>query len=283
MVTGAARQALASDWFDGFARFGYASKGLSFAAMGILMVRVALGQQSERADFAGAVEEMTAQPLLIGLLILLCVGLFGYAIWRVIQGVADLEREGGDWTGMAKRAMYVAVGVSYAGFAVYGVGILLGWSTEEGAVRDWTATVLGWPFGRWIIGVVGLAVLASGLAELWFALSGSFQVELGRDDIGKFQKVCLICTGGVGHAGRALVYSAAGVFAIRAALNFDPDEARGVAETIRELALQPYGSWIVAFAATGFIAYGVYYCLLAFHHHMPNEGLMRGRNGAGGR
>jgi hypothetical protein len=82
-----------------------------------------------------------------------------------------------------------------------------------------------------------VAVLARGLSELWFALSGSFQVELGRDDIGRFQKVCLICAGGVGHAGRALVYSAAGVFAIRSALNFDPDEARGVADTIRELAL----------------------------------------------
>jgi hypothetical protein len=49
------RKALASDWFDMYARLGYGAKGLAFAAIGIMMTRVALGQERERADFAGAI------------------------------------------------------------------------------------------------------------------------------------------------------------------------------------------------------------------------------------
>lgn len=276
-----ARQALASEWFDAYARAGYAAKGVSFGAVGFLMARVALGDTRERADFAGAMQEMSEQPLLAALLVLMCVGLVGYGTWRLIQGIADVEREGSDAVGLLKRAGYSLIGAVYLGLAVYAIGILFGWSTEEGAVRDLTATVLGWPGGRWLVGTGGAAVLASGLAELWFALSRRFQVELGRDDIRGLERISLLCTGCLGHAGRALVYSAAGIFTIRAALDFDPDEARGVAATIRELADQPYGHALVALAASGFVAYGIYYCLLSFHHHLPNEGLLRGRRGRG--
>ncbi|CAN5781438.1 hypothetical protein BH23GEM8_BH23GEM8_09360 [soil metagenome] len=273
------RKALASDWFDMYARVGYGAKGLAFVAIGIMMTRVALGQERERADFAGAMETLSEQPLLAVLIVVLSIGMFGYATWRIIQGVADLEQEGSDFIGLAKRAVYVVIGLTYFFFSAYALGILFGWSTEEGQVQDWTAMILGWPLGRWLIGLAGLGVLIGGLTELWSAVSRRFQVELGCDDFSRFERMCLLTAGCVGHAGRSLVYGAAGFFAIRAAVEFDPDEARGIADTMRELANQPYGQVLVAIGAIGFISYGVYYCLLARHHHLPNEGLMRGRHG----
>jgi hypothetical protein len=88
---------------------------------------------------------------------------------------------------------------------------------------------------------------------------------------------CILWTGGLGHVARGVVCGAVGLFAIRAAVEFDPDEARGLADTFRELANQPYGVWIVGFVAAGFIAFGLYCLLLAVHRHIPNEGLIRGR------
>jgi hypothetical protein len=271
------REALASDWFDIYARLGYGAKGISFGVIGIMMARVALGQERERADFAGAMEVLSEQPLMAALLIILSIGMIGYATWRVIQGVADLEREGSDLVGLAKRAVYVIIGLTYFFFSAYALGILFGWSTEEGQVQDWTATVLEWPLGRWLIGLAGVAVFVGGLTELWSAVSRRFQIELGRDDFSRFERMGLMTAGCVGHGGRSLVYGAAGFFAIRAAVEFDSEEARGIADTMRELADQPYGQVLVAIGAIGFISYGVYYCLLARHHHLPNEGLLRGR------
>jgi hypothetical protein len=247
-----------------------------------MMARVALGEQRERADFAGAMQEMSGSPLPAVLLVVLAVGMLGYATWRLMQGIFDLESEGSDPVGLLKRGTYLGIGLLYLFFAVYALGILGGWSTREGEVQDWTATILGWPMGRWIIGAVGAAVLAGGASELWFAVSRRYRSELGHDELSRFERISLMTSGGVGHAGRALVYGAAGVFAIRAALDFDADEARGMAATVRELAEQPYGDWIVAFGALGFLAYGLYYCLIARHHHLPNEGMLRGRGGGSG-
>jgi hypothetical protein len=272
------RTAFSGEWFDRFARFGYASKGLIFGVVGVLAARVALGQRAEQADMAGALGEIGEQPLQWLLLITLGVGLTAYAVWRFIQGFADLEGEGSDTKGWVKRLGYIGVGGIYGFFAVYCIGILAGWSTEDGEIRDITAMVLGWPLGQWLVGAAGLAVVGSGLLELFYVVTRRFEVELGRDDLGRFERACLICTGGYGHAARGAVYIAAGVFAVRAAVNYDPDEARGLAETFRELATQPYGAAIVGAIAAGFIAFGLYCGLLAFHRHIPNEGLLRGRS-----
>jgi hypothetical protein len=282
MVSDTARGALAGPWFDRFARVGYVTKGMVFLIVGILAVRVALGERGAQADVPGALAEVGNQPLQAVLLVLLALGLTGYAIWRIVQGVADLEKEGSSVSGWAKRLGYVGVGLIYGGFAVYSVGILTGWVTENddnGEIRDLTALVMGWPGGRWLVAAAGTGIIVAGLVEVYFAISRRFEVELGRDDLGTFERTWLVCTGGVGHLMRGAVYCVVGFFAIRAAAEFDPDEARGLAESLRELATQPFGPWLVGAAASGFIAFGLYCGLLAIHRHVPNEGLIRGRGG----
>jgi hypothetical protein len=276
------RQAIASDWFDLYARFGYASKGVVWGLVGLLAVRVALGEHDEQADFYGALGEIGDQPLNAAFLILLSIAMLGYAAWRIIQAIADVEGEGRGAVGYFKRFLYLTVGLTYGFFGVYSIGILAGWSTDEdNEVRDLTAMALGWPAGEWIVGTVGGLILVAGLAELYVVVSRRFEVELGRDDLGRFERWCLLCSGSYGHAARGIIYSAAGVFAIRSAIDYDPDEARGIAETFRELATQPYGNLIVGAIALGFIAFGAYCILLAFHRHIPNEGLIRGRGDGG--
>jgi hypothetical protein len=278
MPTDRAREALASVWFDRFARLGYAAKGIVFGVVGLLAIRVALGERQEEADFPGAIGEISEQPLQVVFLILLAFGLAGYSLWRITQGLADLEREGSDLRGWIKRLVYVGVGITYAGFAIYAIGIMAGWSTEnEDGIRDITAAVLGWPFGEWLVGGAGVVVIIAGLLQIFFAISRRFEVELGRDDFGRLERFALIGAGGFGHFARGAVYGAAGFFAIRAAVDFDPDEARGLAETFQELASQPYGPFVVGTGGAGFVAFGLYCALLAFHRHIPNEGLIRGR------
>jgi hypothetical protein len=282
MLTKSIRGVLTSTWFDRYARFGYAAKGVAWGVVGIIALRLALGGFDEQADFYGALAEIDEQPLNAVLLVLLSVGLLGYAGWRLVQGAMDVEGEGSDARGWFKRLSYIVVGLWYGVFGVYTLGILAGWSTEEDEVQDWTAMALGWPAGEWLVGGVGAIIIATGLLELYYAFAGKFEVEIGSDHLGRFEKVCVMCTGWYGHAARGVVYAAVGFFAVRAAVEFDPDEARGLADTFRELLTQPHGRWIVGFVAAGFIAFGLYCLLLAFHRHIPNEGMFRGRNGRNG-
>jgi hypothetical protein len=273
------KEALRSRWFDYLARFGYVAKGAVFGIVGVLAARVALGDRGEKADFGGALESVREQPFEAAPLIVLALGLAGYALWRIVQGVADVEGEGRDARGWIKRAAYVVLGLWYGVFAYYVGAMLLGstMTDDEEEIRDLTAMALAWPLGQWVVGAAGTAVIVSGLVEIYYAAARRFEVELGADRLGTFQRACLLCTGGFGHLARGAVFAAAGFFAIRAAVQYDPDEARGLAETFRELAGQPYGGWIVGVAAAGFVSFGLYCLFLAFHRHIPNEGMFRGQ------
>jgi hypothetical protein len=280
MPTETARKAFSSDWFDRYARFGYTAKGVVWAMVGLLAARVAIGQWGEQADFYGALGEIGDQPLNAVLLGLLSAALFGYAGWRIVQAIADVEGEGRDAAGIAKRFLYLTVGLTYGFFAVYALGILAGWSTEDDEIRDLTAMALEWPLGEWLVGAVGVLIVGMGLGELYVALGRKFEVELGSDELGRWERLCLLMSGLFGHLARGAVYVAAGFFAVRAAVEFDPDEARGLAEIFRELVEQPFGPLVVAVIAAGFVTFGVYCVLLAFHRHIPNESIIRGRSEA---
>lgn len=264
-----ARRAIASDWFDRFARFGYAAKGVVFGVVGMLAARVAMGSAGEQPDVAGAMGEISEQPLRLVQLGLLAAGLVSYSLWRITQGTADLQGEGRGFRGWSKRLAYVSVGLVYGGFAIYAVGVMAGWSTEDGELRDVTAMVLGWPGGQWLVGAVGLGVLIAGLVEIFFAVSRRFEIEIGPDSIGRFQYGLLVGTGALGHAAQGAVYIAAGYLFFRAALRYDPEDAAGLAETFRKLATQPFGPYLVWAAALGFLCFGIYCLMLAFHRHIP--------------
>jgi hypothetical protein len=64
--------------------------------------------------------------------------------------------------------------------------------------------------------------------------------------------------GVVGNAARGVVFAAAGVFLVTAAVRYDPQEARGIDATLRSFAHTPAGPWLLAAVAVGLVAFGLY-------------------------
>jgi hypothetical protein len=62
----------------------------------------------------------------------------------------------------------------------------------------------------------------------------------------------------VGHAARAVVFGLIGIFLLRAAWQFDPNEAIGLDGALRKLAQQRYGDLWLGLAAAGLLAYALY-------------------------
>jgi len=56
-----------------------------------------------------------------------------------------------------------------------------------------------------------------------------------------------------------------GVFLIRAAWQFDSDEAAGLDDSIRQLSTSWYGTTLAMLVGVGFIAYGTFAALSARH------------------
>ena len=59
-----------------------------------------------------------------------------------------------------------------------------------------------------------------------------------------------------------------GAFLIRAAWTFDPDDAAGLDDSIRQLAENPFGAVLSAAVGFGFIAYGIFAALSARHRNL---------------
>lgn len=267
---------VASPWFDRVARFGYASKGAVFAVVGGLAIARGAGSGGEAEDTPGAIEAVRDVPLHEVLLGLLAVGLAGYAAWRVVQALLDAEGEGLGWKGLTKRSIYLGIGGFYAYLAFFAAGVIFGMRSNENGVQDITATVLGWPGGRVLVGLVGVGVIVGGINEIVFAVRGKYREEFKRKRMAGWERGAMNVVGWWGHVGRGVVYGLIGYLVIRSAVTFDPDDAAGLAEAFRALEEQPYGGPMLVAAGAGFLAFGIYCGLLALRGEIENREAVHG-------
>jgi hypothetical protein len=267
----AARRALSNDWFEGAVRFGHAAKGAVFGVIGFMAARLALGDRDETPDFPGAMEAVSEQPLDVLFLAVLALGLLSYAAWRFAHGLADLDNVGHGPKAWLQRGTMFAVGITYAAFGVYAVALLLGLRRDNDGIRDETATILAWPLGQFIVGGIALGFALAGLRELFLAFTGRFRDEFGNTRMRRWEQLLVLGVGWWGHAARGAIYCVAGVYGVKAAVRYDPDEARGFADTLWEISTGPYGNWLLLAVAAGLMAFGVYSLLLAIHRHIPDE------------
>jgi hypothetical protein len=267
---------VSSDWFDRVARLGYASKGTVFGIVGGMAIARGVGAARQAEDTPGAIEMLSEVPLHEVLLATLALGLAGYALWRFTQGLLDAEDEGLGWLGLSKRAVYLGIGGFYAYLAFFAAGVILGLRNDDDGIRDFTATVLGWPGGQVLVGIVGAGVVIGGLNEIVFAVSGKYREEFRRGRMAAWERVLLAGAGWWGHVGRGAVYGLIGYLVIKAAVTFDPDEAAGLADAFRAIEEQPYGGALLLAAGAAFLAFGVYCGLIALHGEIANEEAVHG-------
>ena len=62
----------------------------------------------------------------------------------------------------------------------------------------------------------------------------------------------------VGTSARGLVFGLVGLLLIRAAVDFDPQKARGLDGALRSLAQTDAGPWLLYAAAAGLLVFGIY-------------------------
>lgn len=65
----------------------------------------------------------------------------------------------------------------------------------------------------------------------------------------------------VGHLARCVVFTLIGVFAVRAAIEYDPRESIGLDGALHKLAAASYGPYLLGLTAAGLVCYGLY-CLV---------------------
>ena len=241
------------------ARLGYASKAFIYATIGLLALAAALKEGGTVTDTRGALRVILSHPFGNTVLLVLAVGLCGYSAWRLLDAFLDPDHRGTDAKGLGIRIGGAFRGLIYGGLGLEALRLargLRGSGASDAKVRLWTATVMEWPLGVWLVGLVGLLTAGYGVYEIVAAIKGKEddKRDFGSLDAGLRRTLSRISR--LGIAARAAIIVALGILLVRAALRHNPSEAEGVRGSMLQIA-GAGGRWALAFVAIGLMAYAV--------------------------
>jgi hypothetical protein len=243
------------------ARAGLVAQGITFGLVAVIALKVAFGEGGNIEDRPGALQALAGESAGRFLLGALAFGLGGYAVWRFAQATLGEKLETGEDVNALKRIGYVGRGLIYAWLCVVCASLVVNadepgsGSGEEDRATAW---LLEQPLGRWLVAAAGLGILGAGVFNLYRALTQKFRSDLKEQQMGRQERRWYTPVGVVGHLARAVVFALIGFFLVKAAYEYDAEEAIALDGALRKLADASYGPVILTSVAAGLLAYGLF-------------------------
>ena len=255
------RSVISAPWFTALARLGYAAKGLVYVVIGWLALMTAFSAGGQTTDPQGAITTIYQQPFGKVLLFIIFIGFVGYALWQFARAAFNPDGQGDAAKDTVRRIGYAVVGVSYLGFALASLRLMLQQAAPKGSnasTQDWTARLLAAPGGVALVVLLGLIVLGVAVGLFYEAWKLRFERYFPLGQMNEGERKLTRYTGRYGIGSLGAIFVIIGIFLIEAALHHDPHKAQGLAGALATLAAQPFGPVLLGLVALGLVAYGVY-------------------------
>jgi hypothetical protein len=240
-----------------FARVGLVARGLVYGIVGILAVKLALGDAGGKTTSQqGALKEIARQPFGEFLLIATAVGLAGYAIWRLVRAAVGHGRETED--DAVSRIGSLVSGIAYGSLCVAAIQIVADAGAGSASADQPTGGVLDWPGGTWIVGIAGLIVIGEGFHQGYKGVSKKFLEKSKTEQMSRKVKKAFTGLGVFGYLARMVVFALIGYFLVKAAIDYNPKQAVSLDGALGTLAHAPLGPLALGLVAAGLIGFGLY-------------------------
>lgn len=242
-------------------RAGLACYGVVHLLVAWLALQIAFGHTADEGDQSGAFRLLARQPGGKFLLVVVVVGLAAMTIWQLLLAfVGHTEFQGRrrvlERVGSAARAViYGFLAVSAAKVAAGSGG------SAAGKQQNTTAGVLGMTGGRFLVGLGALVVLGFGVGLAVYGVLHKFEERLMTGRMSYATRRTAVALGTVGYLAKGVAFGIVGVLLLLAAVQFDPNKARGLDAALHATAGKPYGGVLLTLIALGFAAFGAY-CFL---------------------
>jgi hypothetical protein len=264
-----------AQWIERLARFGYAAKGVVYILVGFLAFQAAFNWGGEVTGTRGAFQNVASGPFGKVLLFIIAVGLLGYVVWRFVQAATDPEHNDEGAKAFGRRASYVVSGLIYGSLALFAFRIVFSGSGGAGAggssSTEQTAGLLAKPFGQWLVGAIGVAIVAYGFYCFYRAITTKFRRKLKLAEMSPKEEKWSTRIARFGLTAKGIVAVITGYFFIQAGRTSDASEARTTEGALQTIQQQPYGAWLMGIVALGLIAYGIHLGVQARYRRISPE------------
>jgi hypothetical protein len=249
-----AAEAAESEPIGWLARIGLAARATIYLLVGILAFLIARGASGKHADQKGAMQELLSHSYGTVLLIILTIGFFGYALWRLSEAAFGVT---GDGMKTSARVRSAVRGIAYLILGVTAISVMRG-STESqsGQQESMTAKLLSSTGGQFLVGLIGLIVIGVGIALVVEGVQLKFMKYFKA--LPARTRTVIKHLGRIGSVGRGVVFAVVGILILSAAINLDPHRAGGIDAAFRTILEQPFGQILGMAAALALIVFGVY-------------------------
>lgn len=265
-VEQAGRRADHSDVLEAGIRFGLVAYGLVHLLIAWLAVQLALGNREGRLDRHGAVHHLAQQPFGKVAVVLVAVGMAVLVVWRVLE-VAVEHRDEKPRERWVHRAVAAAKAITYGAICASAVSVLLGHGSPRSGQKEqgWSARLMGWPAGPWLVAGVGACLLGYTAGMCWRGLTGRHRKHLDAEGRQGESGTVYLLVGTIGYVAKGLAFGVMGGLFIWAAVTHDPAKSGGLDQALGRLLREPAGPWLLGAIAVGVACYGVFQLVRARH------------------
>ena len=227
-------------------RLGFAARGLTYMLLGFLAMSAS--SEAKRGQ-NGVFNYIQTIPLGEPLLFLVSAGLLGYALFKLLLGIANLEHNPRDAKGWARRVGDLGSAAVHIFLAFAAARFAIGADVTGGPERV-AAPILDIMLGNFVIGLAGVGMMVAAAMQAREAWSGDFMRHISREAPTSVEWV-----GRAGHAARGVVFAVIGWSLIRAAWSDAGRAVKGLGEAL--MTLESLGM-LYTLVAVGLLLFGAF-------------------------
>lgn len=241
---------------DVVARFGFAVLALVHVLIGIIALQIAFGGNGE-AEPTGALERLAGGTFGPWTMWACAIGCFGLAAWQLSEATLRARhlptREQLSKT-ISSGSLSIIYGSMAFTFARFAFG---GRSDSSESTRDFTASMIGSPFGVVVILAVGGTIFGIGVYFVFKGVLRKFRPELRHFEDTR-RGALIEVLGVIGHAAKGLALILVGILFVAAVITHDPSRSTGLDGSLKALTDHALGIPLLIAIAVGLICYGVF-------------------------
>jgi Domain of Unknown Function (DUF1206) len=257
------RRADNSEWMDRAVRVGMVAYGIVHLTIAWLGIQLALGDHSGSASRNGALNQLSKQPFGEFVVWVVAIGMFLLVVWKLLEAFIDFTLEDGAKK-VVKPVTNVFKAIVYGTLGVSALKVATG-SKSKSRTSDYTAKLMDQPFGRWLVGLVGLAIIGYGGYLCYRGWSEKFLEHLdaqGRSgDAGNAYRLF----GKIGYIAKGIAIGVIGILFVYAAIDHSAKKSGGLDQALHKVLQQPFGPVLLFVISVGIGCYGLF-CFARARH-----------------